>query len=476
MLRLSLPLALALILLPVATASAATREGAALFTPPAGWSRVADGGNTRYVSPDKTAWFSVGRSQSYEGTLEKPLDGVLEKAKALPQYRQESRQPGGWHRSTDGQWVSAVYSYADAGSNAFHYSWVALIGADGRYAPFTATFTSANAYKTHGLAFADALNTVTLTSSKILEPGKPPLTRFAIDESLDFLEWLLQTPLTSEQKATVEMEVRGYWKAKNTHEMEGIIELLAARDQLAALGAAQRDLAREAIAEGAIAEWRADRTSPSAKMILEIYDAAHKPIAAGPPPLTRQAVDAFAEFLFFAAAQTADTTAAPAPELKAKLAQEAAAGYAAMDPAQRELIAGMPLLWAALQVAWPDLPADQKRAIVDGWKQSASMVQLGAVLKASAAPAVAEAATPAAAGAGEKTVGRSAGAAPGNAAARAASDQAQVARDMYRNQMQLQMQQRQFQMMQTMLQQTHDTQRIMMSNLGGNTSYQYQWR
>jgi len=52
---------------------------------------------------------------------------------------------------------------------------------------------------------------------------------------------------------------------------------------------------------------------------------------------------------------------------------------------------------------------------------------------------------------------------------------AQVQQDFAKKQMILQMQQRQFQMMQQMMQQTHDTQRIMISNLGGNTSYQYRW-
>jgi hypothetical protein len=294
-----------------------------------------------------------------------------------------------------------------------------------------------------------------LTSTEIVEAGTPALTRYALDETLDFLEWLLQTPLTADQKKTVETELRGYWKNKNQHEIEGITELLTARDQLGQLKPAERDLVREAISEGALEEWRKDQNSPSARMILGIYDNAHKPIAVGSPPLTRQAVDAFAEFIFFAAGQTAGTTATPGAELKTQLAAEVAKGYAAMAKDQRELIAGMPLVWAALRVGWPDLPEEQKQAYVAGWKQNETIVKLGEALKAT------------------QSVTSPPPASSGTAAQRAAYD---ANREMMSKQMQLQMQQRHFQMMQSMMQQTFDSQRMMISNLGGNTSYQYQWR
>lgn len=438
------------------TAHGATREGILVFTPPSRWMMQTDSGTTRFASPDKTASFSIGRSQPMEGTLDKAFDAQLEEARALPQFREESRQAGGRHNASGGQYKGFVYSYAAPGETKFTYVWVCVLGAGGRWVAVTTRFSDMKAYTTHGESVAATINGARLTSTEIVEAGTPALTRYALDETLDFLEWLLQTPLTADQKTTVETELRGYWKAKNQQEIEGIMELLTARDQLALLKPAERDLARQAISEGALEEWRKDQTSPSAKMILGIYDNAHKPIATGSPPLTRQAVDAFAEFIFFAAGQTAGTTATPGAELKTQLAGEVARGYSGMEKDQRELIAGMPLVWAALRVAWPDLPEDQKRAYVAEWKQNETIVKLGEALKAT-----------------EAVAASTATASSGTAAQRATYD---ASRDMMNKQMQLQMQQRHFQMMQSMMQQSHDTQRMIISNLGGNTSYQYRWR
>jgi hypothetical protein len=444
-------------------AAGPSREGAALFTPPAGWTRTSDDQGTRFISPDKTASFSFGHAAAADSPA-KALDAVLEEPKKLPQYREELRQPGGDHNASGGTWAGAVYSYADTPRNAYAYVWVAVLHAGGRALPVIASFANQKAYNTHGNTIAKVINDLTLTTT-ILErgpAGAPPLTRFALDETVDFLEWLMQTPFTSAQKTTVESELRSYWKTANKKEIDGITELLSARDQLAAMKPAERDLARQAILAPALTEWRNDATSPSAKMLVTIYDNGHQPISpatGGSPALTRQAVDAFAEFLFFAAAQAAgvpETT--PAPELKAQLADEVAKSYPTLDKEQRDLIASMPLTWAALRVAWPDLPATDKAQTVAAWKNTPSLVALGNALKPADPPAPA-------------AVGVSAGTSntPGTAAASSAQS------TLMSNQMRLQMQQRQFQMMQTMFINQHNHNLIMSSNLGGNNSYQYRW-
>ena len=70
MMRRVSPLSAALILLLASPTLAATREGAAVFTPPAGWTQKADNGTATYVSPDGRASFSIGRSRPYEGALD----------------------------------------------------------------------------------------------------------------------------------------------------------------------------------------------------------------------------------------------------------------------------------------------------------------------------------------------------------------------------------------------------------------------
>lgn len=433
-----------------ASAQSQVREGAALLTPPASWTRVSDADGTRYVAPDKAVSFTVGRAAVVSGTLAAHLDTVLAQAEKLPQYRQETRQQGDKHNRSGGSWNGALYTYMDSSRNAFAYVWVVLVSAGGRAVPVTATFASKGDFDKQGATVLKVVNELSLTTTVVLEEGATPLTRYAMDETTDFVEWLMETPLTVEQRVTLETEVRGYWKKGNTKEIEGIVELLDARDQLAALKPAERDLARQAVVDAALKEWRKDKKSPSAKMLVGIYDAAHKPLAKGNPPLTRQSVDAFAEFLYFAATQAAGAPdVSPPAAIKAQLAKTVAKGYAKMAKDQRELIAQMPIVWAALRAAWADLPAAEKSQYVDAWKRTPALVNLGTALDPSKQTAPAK-----------------------QTGAKAA---AQAHSDAMRNQMALQAQQQHFQMMQQMLQQQHETRMIMNSNLGGNTTYTYRW-
>ncbi len=438
-------------------ARAQVREGAALFTPPPGWTRVSDAEGTRYVSPDKTASIAVGRAIAYTGTLATPLDTLISTAKQLPQYREESRQPGGAHDRAGGAWTAVLYTYAGPTPNTFVYVWVVLVGAGGRAVPFTGTFATHNDFKTHGPAVLKASNEASLTTTAILERGTPPLTRYAVDETTDFIEWLMETPLTVGQRSTLETELRTYWQTNRKDEIDGIVELLGVRDQLAAMKPAEREVARQAVLDPVMKEWRRDKKSAAAKMLVGIYDAAHKPIAKGTPPLTRQSVDAFAEFLYFAATQAAGAPeVTPPAEIKAQLAKLVTKGYAKMPKDQRELIAEMPLVWAALRASWADLPAQDRDQYVAAWKATPALVQLGTALDPSKAPAATATAT----------ASRS-----GSAGGSAAKSQ----EDYMRNQMALQAQQQHFQMMQQMMQSNADHMRIMSSNLGGNTSYSYRW-
>src|SRR5205807_10517109 len=135
-----------------------------------------------------------------------------------------------------------------------------------------------------------------------------------------------------------ETEIRGFWKKKDHEQIDGMDKLLEARDQLAGLSAEKRELARQAILDGAMKEWRKDPTA-AARMMVEIYDCSHKPIADGTPPLTRQSVDAFAELLCFASGQVGGVSCPPSAELKAKLADGIAKNYGTLTAEQQKKIA-----------------------------------------------------------------------------------------------------------------------------------------
>lgn len=429
-----------------AAAQERVRFDIASFELPAGWTKTVHADRVDLRPADQPVTVTLRKSQPVQGTFAEHCQRILDEAARLPGHRLEAEPGTGWHRRSRGEWHQLVHSH-DHPEQTGKFRYVAVLGvaAGGRYVAFTLTSDTAAAYEATRLAFGAMVDTVELTTTQRLERGTPPLTRFMVDEAVDFLEWLLHAPLTDEQRSTVESELRRFWREKIRDEIDGTVELLAARTELAALGEAERELARQVILEQALAGWRADADSPGAKMMLAIHAAANEPLAKGEPPLTRQAVEAFAEFLGFAAGQVAGCEGKLGKDVRDELARLVAEGYAAMGKDERETIAGMPMLWAALRVAWPDLAAEQKGAYVDGWRQSAVIAQLGAALKQQQQKAAEVAAA------------------------------AESMRDMMRRQAMLQAQQMQFQVMQNVLRSQQDTMRIMSSNLGGNTTWVYRW-
>lgn len=422
------------------------RYGIAIYNVPSTWLRSEKDNLLTFTAPDKTASITLAPSKPLTGTLEQVAQEIMNQARSKPDFREESKPSGGPHNASGGQFLGMLYSYADpARPGQFRYDWVIVMAGGGRYLTFTTAFNDHNAYKTHGENAGAWINSITLTTLTEVERGNPPLTRYMLDDANDFLDWLMQSPLTDAQKATVENEIRGYWQKGDRKEIDGIVEFLKGRQELAAMKPAERDVARQAILELVLKEWRNDKQSPTARMMVEIYDNTHKPLAAGDPPLTQQNVDAFAEFICFAARQTAGETKAVRvefpKEMREKLAKDLAANYGNLPDEQKQLIAKMPLAWASIRLLWAELPEAERSQYVEGWKQSPQMVELGKAIKASE---------------------------PVAAAPAAANPMA--------NYYALQAQQQHFRMMSNMMQQFHETRMIMNSNLGGNTSYQYQWR
>lgn len=418
-----------------AVAQDTSRYGIVLYQTPAGWTRQEKDNLLTLTPPDKGVAIVFSPSQPLNSTLDKVADDLLAQVKTRPQFREEAKRAGGTHGASGGNWISLTYSFADASRpGQFLIEWNVLIAAGGRYVTLTTVCTSAAAFNSNATALSRLVNGISLTTTVEIERGNPPLTRFMLDECNDFLEWLMQTPLTDSQKATVETEIRGYWKKNIRKEIDDFAELLKARQQLAAMKSTEREVARQVVLDEAIKQWRTDKDSPAAKMMMEIYDNSHKPIAAGTPPLTRQSVDAFAEFLCFAAGKTAGVTVTAPKDVRDKLVADVAANYANLTREQRDLIAQMPLIWASLRMLWPDMPEAQKTEYINGWKQNPQLVALGTQLHA-------------------------------NSQAKFLELQAQ-----------LRAQQQSFQMMSNIMRMQHETNMIIIGNMGGNTRYEYRWR
>lgn len=406
-------------------------------------------GTAVLTSPDGRAASTIDPGAGASGTVADVLAEQLARRQDKPGYRVETRQPGGRHRRSKGQWCAAVCSYnAPDRGGSYDYEWIAVVGGGGRSVVVATVYAGKEAYDEHCKATAGLINELALTTTMVVERGVPDLTRFHVDETGDFLEWLMQSPLTDAQRAMVEEELRGYWRARSAEDMQGVADLMEAREELAKLDEAQRDLAREAALDEALAECRKDESKPLARMLLEMHAAASRPIADGEPPLTRKAADALAEFLYFAAGKITEVTIQPDAATKAKFADEAAAGYADLPAEARKTVAGMPTTWAALRVAWPDLQPEARRRLVDGWRRSPAIAGLARHLGELAA-----------------TKGGAAGGA-GDAADARSPEQMRAA---------LQAQQASFQMMQSVMQNNYNSMRIIASNMGGNTTYTYRW-
>jgi hypothetical protein len=235
-------------------------------------------------------------------------------------------------------------------------------------------------YQAQKMTFDRFLHDLRVTDSLVLAKGTPPLTQAKVDQVADFLEWLLDVPFTDEQRRMIAGNMIESWKKNDREEIKGIEDVVKFRAQLSGMSKEQKELARQAAQPELIKQAR-DETDPVAKMIVQVYDAAHQPIADGDPPLTRQATDAMLETLFFMASQVqggAEVT--PTPEMKGQWAKALAGSYGQADEAARKEMAQMPVRWAAMRMMWPGLSEQDKAATRAQWAQSPQVKQVAGVI------------------------------------------------------------------------------------------------
>lgn len=211
--------------------------------------------------------------------------------------------------------------------------------------------------------------------NRVLVEGNPPLTQQVLDRVAWYFAWLFETPITSEQKVLFERYLVGCWQKHNQEDVKGALDLAEAYEKIKHMPPEQQQLVRQEALPANLAELRkgsADATgSQITRSMVAIYDASHKPIAPGNPPLTRQMTDAYVEVTYF---MLTEATGRPLPPLTAEIrdqwAQGISQGYASLSDAQRKQIDQMPRLAAALRVWWPTVPEAQKTQYRQTWKQS----------------------------------------------------------------------------------------------------------
>jgi hypothetical protein len=201
--------------------------------------------------------------------------------------------------------------------------------------------------------------------------GQPPLTLDMVQRATNFFQWLLDAPLTPEQRQQFQSAVAQSWLAGRQDEIQSTLQVIQFNNQLfTSKSPMEREIVRQTVQPKYIAQMRAQPNNDLSQWVLSIYDAAHKPLATGNPPLTPQVVDAYVGFLSFMMYQSlGNNWSFKGPgSFKDAVAQPIIASYPKMSPEQQAAMTRIPLEWAQLNDAWPKAPLAEKQQLCAQWR------------------------------------------------------------------------------------------------------------
>ena len=218
--------------------------------------------------------------------------------------------------------------------------------------------------------------------------GHPPLTAELLNKATGFFEWLLDAQLTVEQRREFQDSLAQSWIEKRKDEIQSTVTVVQFSDRLDGMSQKDREAYRQVLQGKFLAEMRAQPRSILARWVLNIYDSAHKTIARGNPPLTKQMVDSYAELVGFMLRQSMGKQYFAANRgFKDALAQNLVAQYSRLAPEQQAALAQVPGYWAVVQARWPATPEPEKQRLRREWRSSLQ----GMVNAAGQAPAPSQA-------------------------------------------------------------------------------------
>lgn len=203
-------------------------------------------------------------------------------------------------------------------------------------------------------------------------PGHPPLTQEVVAQATHFFGWLLDARLTDEQRAEFRESLVRSWKGHRQDEIDSTMNVLNFADQVNQKKPEEREVIREALCQKYLALVRQTPNNVLSRWVLNIYESAHRPIAAGNPPLTLQVADAYAEFVSFYLAEATGQKAFEANRhFKDALARGLAQQYGSYAPEQQRQFSQIPLLWDVLRLKWAQLPEADRAKYRKEWAGSA---------------------------------------------------------------------------------------------------------
>ena len=201
----------------------------------------------------------------------------------------------------------------------------------------------------------------------VLVTGNPPLTQATVDQVGAFWEWMFHAPLTSGQQAGLRQELIAIWEKGNLVEIQGTAGVIGQHRELARMPEADLEVRRQALLPQVVELLERSESEGISRWALALYRSSHKPLAAGTPPLTRQASDAYLEVLCFMSNQANGQAYVPDLQMKDGWATALAAGYARLGAEHQALVSRMPALRAALVASWPKLSAGEREQFQQAW-------------------------------------------------------------------------------------------------------------
>lgn len=204
-----------------------------------------------------------------------------------------------------------------------------------------------------------------MADEKIIVPGEPPITAFAVDCHIRLLEFVLTTRLTVAQKDAFLAEITNECAEMSKEEKEDFLEAITLADSLAELDEEELEVVQADLADDfaqTAAEVPEDVSSQLFNRLQK--ESSQKVFQEGEILITVQAVDAFVEYLAFLAQP--DQPVWYDASATAVIKDTLTSNFASLSRTEKDALEDFQAGWYMIRAAWQNVE-DQKKK--DAWRQ-----------------------------------------------------------------------------------------------------------
>ena len=200
---------------------------------------------------------------------------------------------------------------------------------------------------------------------KIIVPGEPPITAFAVDCHLRLIEFVLTSRLTVAQKDAFLTEITRECAEMSAEEKADFLEAIELADSLSELDEEQLEEVQADLADD-FASTAAEVPEDVASQLFNRLqkESSQKMFQEGEILITAQAVDAFVEYLAFLAQP--DQPVWYDASATAIIKDTLTSSFASLSHAEKDALEDFQAGWYMIRAAWQNVE-DQKKK--DAWRQ-----------------------------------------------------------------------------------------------------------